>query len=330
MKHSKKTMFLINSGIVLVAILLPLLFLGNQYRLILLTSIVMYGALTSAWNIIGGMAGQLDLSVGAYLGLGAFVTGTMLLKWNITPWIGMIVGGGIAAAFAFFIGYPLFRFQIKEVWYALSSSALVIVLQIVFLLWKNVGGPMERLLPYYDFSWYHLRFGTYLPYYYLMLLILILTLITTYQIRKRRLGYSLFALSDDEDAAESLGVDARNSKLKALMIYAFIVGIVGGIYACLYGFIHPTFFSPTISMEVAILGIVGGLGIIYGPLIATVLLVSMREFLRAGLGGQMESLYLIIYALVLILIALFRPRGIASFISDALMRSKINVEREGK
>jgi branched-chain amino acid transport system permease protein len=177
---------------------------------------------------------------------------------------------------------------------------------------------MERLIPYHQFSWYHLRFGTYLHYFYIMLVLLALTLFIGHRVRTSRLGYYLLALGDNEDAAEVLGVDARSSKLKALMIYAFIVGVTGSLYACIYGFIHPSFFSSTMSMEVAILGIVGGMGIIYGPLLATVILVTGRELLRAGLGGQTESMYLAIYAVVLILIALLRPRGLASIIQDAV------------
>jgi branched-chain amino acid transport system permease protein len=314
--------------LLLAALVLPLLFRHSQYNLILLTTVVLYGILTTAWNIIGGMAGQLDLAAGAYLGLGAFTTGTLLIRWNITPWAGMILGGLVATAFAFLVGYPLFRFRIREVWYALSSSALVEVLSVAFLMWEKVGGPVERYLPYHDFSLYHLRFGTYIPYYYLLLILLAITLYLNFRIRRIRLGYHLLALSDNEDAAEVLGVDARASKLKALMIYAFIVGVTGGIYACLYGFIHPSFFSSPLSLEVAILGIVGGMGIAYGPLLATAILVSGRELLRASLGGSMESLYLVIYALALILIALFRPHGLASYIQDLLARPRRAVARD--
>ncbi len=313
---------LIMAAIATAAVLLPLAFLSNQYDLALLTTVMLYGVLTSAWNIIGGMAGQLDLSAGAYLGLGAFTTGTLLLRWNITSWVGLVAGGLVAAGFAFVVGFPLFRFRIREVWYALSSSALVVVLGVVFQLWKGVGGSMERMLPFHAFSFYYLRFGTYLPYYYIMLVMLLLTLWISHRVRTSRLGYYLLALGDNEDAAEALGVDARGSKLKALMLYAFIVGITGGLYACIYGFIHHTFFSPTISMEVAILGIIGGMGITYGPLLATAMLVTGRESLRAGLSGRMESLYLVIYAVVLITIALLRPRGLGSMIQDALDRSR--------
>ena len=165
--------WLLAAALTAVAAVLPLAFLRNQYNLILLTTVALYGVLTSAWNIIGGMAGQLDLSAGAYLGLGAYTTATLLLRWNITPWVGMFAGGVVAMGFAFLVGFPLFRFRIREVWYALSSSALVVVLQVVFLLWKQVGGPMERLLPSAKFSLYNLRFQSYLPYYYIMLVLLL-------------------------------------------------------------------------------------------------------------------------------------------------------------
>lgn len=302
------------------AMLVPVVIRSNQYYLILVTTVLLYAVLATAWNIIGGMGGQLDLAAGAYLGLGAFTAGTLLIRWNVTPWLGMILGGLVAAAFAVVVGLPLFRFGVTEVWYALSSSALVEVLRVAFQMWEGVAGPTERYLPFHRWSFYHLRFASYAPYYYILLAILLLSLYLNHRIGRSKLGYYLRALGENESAAEVLGVGARACKLKALMIYAFIVGATGGIYACLYGFLHPSFFSSTISLETAILGIVGGMGITYGPLVAAGLLVSFRELLRAGLGGQMEGLYLAIYAVILILIALFRPRGIATLIQDAVAK----------
>jgi branched-chain amino acid transport system permease protein len=322
---------LVSIGFLAVALLLPLLFRNSAYSMILLTTIILYGVLTTAWNIIGGMAGQLDLAAGAYLGLGAFTSGTLLIRWNVTPWAGMIAGGIVAVLFAVVVGFPLFRFHIREVWYALSSAALVEVLRVVFLMWENVGGPVERFLPFHTFSLYHLRFASYMPYYYIMLGLLVIALLINRRIRRTRLGYYLLSLGDDEDAAEVLGVDARAYKLRALVIYAFIVGVTGSIYACLFGFIHPQLFSSPMSMEVAILGIVGGMGIPFGPLLASVILVSLREFLRASIGGRLESLYMAIYAIVLIVIALFKPKGLAVLIQDAYARIRAAMSpAEGK
>lgn len=321
MRRTRRDLNLILLGVLLgIATLLPLAIQSNQYALVLLTTILLYGVLATAWNIIGGMAGQLDLAAGAYLGLGAFTTGTLLIRWNVSPWLGMFLGGLIAVGFAFLVGYPLFRFGVKEVWYALSSAALVEVLRVTFLIWSQVGGPVERYLPYHQWSLYHLRFATYLPFYYIMLVLLVLALLVNHWIRQSRLGYYLMALGENEEAAEVLGVNTQSCKLQALSIYAFIVGVTGGIYACMYGFIHPNFFSGPMSTEVAILGIVGGLGITYGPVMAAILLVSARELLRARLGGQLEGLYLVVYSVVLILIALFRPQGLGPLARQAYNR----------
>ena len=315
----------INTSLLLVGLaivlLVPVLIRRNQYYMVLVTTVLLYGVLATAWNIIGGMGGQLDLAAGAYLGLGAYTAGTLLLKWNVSPWLGMIVGGLVATGFAALVGLPLFRFGVTEVWYALSSSALVEVLRVLFQMWEGVGGPTERYLPYHAWSLYHMRIASYAPFYYILLAMLLIALFVNRRISSSKLGYYLFALGENEDAAEVLGVDARACKLKALMIYAFMVGAAGGVYACLYGFLHPNFFSGPISTETAILGIVGGMGITYGPLVAAVLLVSFREFLRASLGGQLEGLYLAVYAAILILIALFRPQGIATFIRDAYAKA---------
>jgi branched-chain amino acid transport system permease protein len=311
-------------AVLVIALAVPVLIGDNQHTLLLALTVVMYAALATAWNIIGGMGGQLDFAAGAYLGLGAFTSGTLLIRWNVTPWIGMLLGGLLAAAFSALIGYPLFLFRVREVWYSISSVALVEVLRATFLLWDDVGGPIERYLPFYSESLtrslYILRFRTYVPYYYLVLAILLIALYANVRIKNSRLGYYLVALGENEDAAEVLGVDARACKLRALMIYAFLCGIIGTVYAALYGHISPMFFSTPLSTEVAILGIVGGMGIIHGPLVAAVIMVSLREYLRANLSTQMEALYLAIYAVVLILVVLFRPQGIATIFEDAYAR----------
>ena len=167
-----------------------------------------------------------------------------------------------------------------------------------------------------------MRFDSYTPYYYIMLVILAVVLLVNWRIRYSKLGYSLLALGEDEDAVEVLGVNSQASKLKALVIYAFICGVVGGVYACLYGYIHPSFFDTTMSTEITILGIVGGMGFIYGPALAAVIMVSFREYLRSTLGGQMAGLYLAVYAVILILVALYQPRGIAPLVERGIKRTQ--------
>jgi branched-chain amino acid transport system permease protein len=111
------------------------------------------------------------------------------------------------------------------------------------------------------------------------------------------------------------------------MIYAFLVGVTGGVYTCLFGYYHPRFFDSNMSTEVAILGIVGGLGIPYGPLLAATVLVSGREFLRANLGTVVEGSYMAVYAVILVVIALFRPNGLAAFAQDIYQAIKTRLAR---
>ena len=308
--------FFILLAVVLFTLILPVIIGSNQYQMVLTTTVILFGVMATSWNLIGGLGGQLDLAAGAYMGLGAFTTGTLLARWNITPWLGIPLSGLVAAGIAALIGAPLFRFRVRGVWYALSSSALVQVLYSTFMMWDSVGGPMDRYLPRYDASLYYLRFNTYAPYYYILLTLLYIALFLNYYIRNSRLGFHLMALGENEDAAEVLGVNARSSKIQALMIYAFLVGVTGGVYTCLYGFYHPRFFDSNMSTEIAILGIVGGLGIPYGPLLAAGVLVSGREFLRSSLGTVVEGSYMAVYAVILVVIALFRPTGLAVLVQD--------------
>jgi branched-chain amino acid transport system permease protein len=239
----------------------------------------------------------------------------------------MILGGLVAAAFALLIGFPLFRFRIREVWYALTTCALVEILKVVFNMWEEVGGPVERYLPYFRGSLYHMRFGSYVPYYYLILGMLVIALLVNSRIARSKLGFYLKALGEDETAAEVLGVNTRACKLRALVYYSFLIGVTGAIYANIYGYIHPSFFNGQESIKIAILGIVGGRGITYGPLLAALLLVGTQEFLRASLGGEVSGLYLVIYSVILILIVLFKPSGIGTFFQ---YRNKKSAKQEVK
>jgi branched-chain amino acid transport system permease protein len=307
---------------VLIIALIPVFVGFNEYFILLATVVLIYGVITTAWNVMGGIAGQLDLGATAYLGIGAYVAGNMLIWWNITPWIGMFVGAIIAAGFASAIGYVMFRYGVKEIWYALSTLGLVEVLRVIFMLWKEVGGPLEKYLPRSKTDpFYYMSFGSYIPYFYIALIFLLITFLVNYRLRYSKIGYSMLALGSNEDAAESLGIDTRRTKLKGLFIYSFIVGAFGGFYACFCSFIHPnTDFNMNFALEIAVLGIVGGLGTYYGPLLAASILVSLKEYLRAVFGTIVLGIYPAIFGLAIILIILFKPEGLSSILKNVYIK----------
>ena len=297
--------------------LIPPLLGFNNYYLLLASLILLYTTMVSAWNIIGGFAGQLDLAAGAYHGIGIFVTGLLFIFYRVTPLIGIFLGGAVASLLAVAIGYPTFRFGLREVWYALSSLALVVILYKLFLVWESVGGTIERYLPKVGFSWFYLTFpGNYLYYYLMSALLLAATIAINIRIRYSRLGYYLLAIRENEEAAEMLGIDVRRYKLYALMIYSFIVGLTGGIFVLMLGYVHPVLFDSWISIQTAILGIVGGLGSIAGGPIIAVILLAIAEYLRVRFGGYIPGLHQILFAIILMLIVLFKPGGIGEWLDS--------------
>ena len=265
------------------------------------TTVLLYGVMATSWNIVGGLAGQLDFAAFAYLGIGAYVSGTLFIRFNITPWFGMILGGMVASGFALLIGIPLFRFGIKEVWYALTTSALVEILKVAFNMWEKVGGPVERCLPYFSGSWQHMRFVSYAPFYYIMLAMLIIALYVNQRIVNSKLGYYLKAIGEDETATEVLGVDNRASKLKALVFYSFLIGMTGGIYANMYDIFISKLLSMVQKVQSCYIRNRWCRGITYGPL-RLLFICRCTEFLRASLADEFSGRILLIYAVILVIV----------------------------
>ncbi|MCS7110477.1 MAG: branched-chain amino acid ABC transporter permease [Candidatus Caldarchaeum sp.] len=298
------------------AMVLPFILGLNEYYLFLTTLILLYTSIVVAWQLIGGYGGQLDLGAGAYHGLGAIVTGYLMVYHGISGWLGLIVSGFAAAAVAFVIGYPSFRFGIREVWYALSSLALVLILQKIFLLWTDVAGPLERYIPYAEFDPFFMRSGYKIFYYYVSLALLAATFVIVYRVRRGKTGLYLLSIRENEEAAEMLGVDIRKYKLRALMIYSFITAMTGGIYTSMVGFYHPTLFDSWISIQTVTLAIAGGLGHFWGPPILSVILLSVQEYLRISVGAVVIGLHQVIFGIILVMIILFKPDGIGPLIDS--------------
>ncbi len=301
-------------GIIVFALILstvPVLLRFNTYYVYLATDIILIASLVAAWNIIGGYAGQLDLAASAYMALGAVVTGNLLAFYGLTPWLGIPIGVLIALGVAVAVGYPTFRFGIKEVWYALLTAALVVILSRIYWL---IYGSTETYLPTYEWSWFYLRFNRYEPFYYMLVVMLAIVLWINYRIRHSKLGYYLNAIREDELAAEALGIDVRRYKLYALMIYATLASIIGGIYVCITGVVGYRNFDPWLGITTAVMGIVGGLGSVEGAVMSGMILRTLEDYLRGTIGSQYPGSHLLVYGIILIVVGVLKPEGLASLI----------------
>jgi branched-chain amino acid transport system permease protein len=245
-----------------------------KYALEVLISILFFGYLGACWNILGGYGGQFSFGHAAFFGLGAYTSTLLFLHWGVSPWIGMLAGGLLAAGFGLFAGYLSFRYGLRGAYFSLVTLAVAEMLRVVAVNWKAVGSSLGLVVPNRGSAPALFLFAEKLPYYYVILTMAVGALVITRAMERSRMGYALAAIRENEDAAEAAGVDALSTKLPA---------------------------------------IVGGAGTVTGPLLGSFVLTPISELTRAALRGRAGA-DIMLYGLVLILVISFLPNGLVGWI----------------
>ena len=278
--------------------------------------ILLFAFIGVAWNLIGGYAKQLSLGHAAFFGLGAYTSTILQIDFGISPWIGMIAGGVVAMLASLPIGWLCFR--LRGPYFAIATIATAQVLMLIFLKFRDFAwGAEGTTIPNLGNSPLMMQFEAKAAYYYVALGLLALGLAITYRIEKSWMGYYLVAIGEDEDAAEAVGVNAPRVKRDIYMISAFLTALAGTFYTQYIYFIDPnTAFNFSISIEAALVSIVGGVGTLWGPVIGTVLLETTSALLQSWLGSSTGGVQLTVYSLILMAVILWRPTGIMGFISE--------------
>lgn len=309
-------------------------FFRSGYVLQFGINILMYAMAAAAWNIIGGYAGQLALGNGVYFGIGAFVSSVLFVYNGISPWIGMLIAGLIAGAIALVLGSITFR--LKGSYYALSTVALLFVIKMLFtantyILGYKTNGALGMTIPWTGESFANMMFLDKSWYYYIIFGLLIITLLISNYINKSKVGYYLAALNTNPDAAASLGVNVMGMKLLAGFVAAFLTAVCGTFYAFVIQIVDPArVLGYDLSVQIMLYAVVGGMGTLWGPVAAAVIMVPLNDLLRARLGSAMSGLSTVIYGLILCLIVYFMPDGIwgpISHLGDRLIGG--NKKRRG-
>ena len=302
----------ISLGVAGILLVYPLL-IRNPFYIHLFIMIYFYIFLALAWNVVGGFAGQLSLGHTVFYGIGAYTSTLLFINLGISPWMGMFAGGILATLTSGVIGIPCFR--LHGPFFAMSTLALGEVFRILATYWRDLTqGAMGITIPI-KFGWRNFIFEEKAVYYYIILAFTVAALGISYWIHRSRFGSNLVALREDEEAAESLGINVSRNKLWAMMISAFLAAAGGTFSAQYILFIDPDAeFSVGLSMMMAILPILGGIGTVWGPVIGATVLVPLQEFLRAWLGSSLHGLHLFIYGGLLIIVVTFLPRGILDWI----------------
>ncbi len=276
--------------------------------------IFFFAAVTAAWNIISGFAGQLSLGHSAFFSVGAYTSTLLYIYYGLTPWVGMIIGAFISLPIAWLAGYPTFR--LRGSYFVLATIALAEVLRRLLIYFREITKGSSGIPLPFKGSITVLQFPNETGYYYLFLIMALLVIYVGWKVRHSRMGYFILGLREDEDAAEALGVNIRRLKLNALMISAFFTALMGSIYAQWACYIDPdAVCSIEFSVQIALAGILGGMGTVWGPLVGAIILVLSQVVgfhLMQGIIGGVNMLY----GALLIIVVLIRPDGVVGLVED--------------
>jgi branched-chain amino acid transport system permease protein len=272
---------------------------------------LLWAGMSGAWNIMAGYGGLVSLGHAAFFGIGAYATASAYALFGLSPWIGMLIGVALATTLGVTVSWPCFR--LKGAFFSLATMVFPIAIEIVANNWPELTrGPSGIAVPFkvglanfsFDSKWPYLAAVTvYAGSIYLF----------TRWLDRGRLGLSLMAIRDDQVAGESLGVRPLRVKLTATAISTALTALGGFFYAQYIFFIDPpSVFSLNVSVQIALLSIIGGLGTPLGPLVGALVMIPLDGLLSQVFGGGPR---LLVYGLLLLMAVLIAPQGIVGTIA---------------
>jgi branched-chain amino acid transport system permease protein len=294
-----------------VALVIP--FVANNFLIRFFTTVLMFGVLASAWNIIGGYTGYASFGNVVFYGIGAYVTAVLMEKFGVSFAIALPAAGFGAALFGVLIGIPVLRlrghyFAIATLGVAEAMKALVDNLEIT-------EGNSGIYLPMLDMS----VKAQYTFFYFAMLALLILTLGVTFLILRHKFGYGIRAIREDEDAANMVGINTTLFKIAAFGLSGLFTGLAGSLAAFQQGFIKPeAVFSVEITVKMIVMAVFGGIGHLFGPLLGAATIEIISEFL----SNYFLVAHTLFFGAIVILAIIFTPKGIIQLVSGERKLSK--------
>lgn len=303
---------IIFTGLVLVGILYPQMFPG--YLSVAIT-LLLFAGWATAWDILGGWAGQVSLGHASFVGLGAYFVAVGTAHHEIAPWWSILMALVTAALLAYLWGR--LTFKLRGPYFTLSTIAIAEIFRLIAINegWLTGGatGVFIMTLP----EPFGLDLFSRQVNYYLALAFAALTVLVVMFISRSKFGYQLRAVREDEDSAMASGINPTTVKLKAFMISGALTALGGGIYAIFLSFIEPhIIFYLLLSVQIALTAIIGGRGTIWGPCVGALLVVGSGEIFRTTFAEA----NMLIYGLLIMIVVIFMPRGIVGEPARYLIR----------
>jgi ABC-type branched-subunit amino acid transport system ATPase component/ABC-type branched-subunit amino acid transport system permease subunit len=288
----------------------------SSYVQLMLTLVPIWAVMGLSWNILSGYTGLVSFGHASFFGLGAYTVTIALVRYDLTPWLGIPLGMLVGAAAGILIGYPTFR--LRGHYFALAMLAYPLALLYVFswLGYQEVALPMKRQAPH----WY-MQFADFRIYTGLAVALLAAAMLISLAIERSRFGLSLVAIKQNEPAAEAAGIDTLAWKIKAIVLSGAIAAAAGGLYAVVLLVVTPeSVFGMLTSAQALIVTLFGGVGTLWGPVIGAAILVPVSEALQATLGDVLPGIQGVVFGAAIIIVILLAPEGIFWRVRDRLAR----------
>ena len=303
--NANRSRWIVLTVVVAFVALLPFARFLDSYNYVLQVgiTILMWIAMTSGWNILGGYTGYISLGHNVFYGVGAYVGGIFLVEWGISPFIAAPVAGLVAFCLGAIAG--LITWRAKGPAFIIATIALLLVVFLLLDNWEYVGGSngLSLPLPPFDVTWIKV------PFYYAMMIAAILSVLLGYRVAHSKMGLALRAIAADEVKAEVAGIDTRRFKLMAFALSAFFPGVVGAFWGYSLTYLRPTaFFAISVAAQFVLMAIIGGRGTVAGPVVGATFIILLNELSITYLGAS--EINLAFNGLIMVLAILFFPLGL--------------------
>jgi branched-chain amino acid transport system permease protein len=263
----------------------------------------------SAWDLLGGWAGQASLGHAAFVGLGAYTIGVTAAKWGMAPWWSALLA----------LVWGLLTFGLRDAYFVLSTIAVAEILRLVAINERQLtGGAVGLFIFQLDEPFGLDLFSRNVEFWFsLGYLLLVLTLVAL--LTRGRLGFQMRAVREDEASAQAAGINPVAVKSWAFMLSGALTALGGCLYGIFLSALQPQpMFELHLSVRIALVAIIGGRGTLFGPLIGAALITLAAELFR----NTFAQANLLIYGLLIVLVVLFMPRGVMGEVERRLVRRR--------
>lgn len=293
----------------------------NEYNLHILIIIFHNILLASSLNLVMSL-GLLSVAQSAFMAIGAYSSALLVMKLGISFWLSLPISMLFSGLTGLIIGF--LTLNIRGIYFVITTLAFTGIVRLILINWKSLLGGLTGIIgiPYPNsinfLNLFSINFNTRVSHYYLMLVILALSLMFIIRLNRYKTGRAFQAVRETEELAQSVGINVFWYKILAFVLSSIFAGLSGCLYAHYVKYINPEVFSFWQSFNYVVFVILGGQGTLLGPIIGAIILTLIPEVLRVA-----EGLYMLFYSVVLILAITFVPQGIVPYLESIIMKARL-------